>query len=275
MAVSPWPPVNTLRPRQNGRHFPDNIFKCIFLNENVSISIKIPLKFLPKGPINNIPALVQIMAWHRSGDKPLSEPMMVSILTHICITRPQWVRAINKNMLSLFSNHNSQGPSNLHSIRLFLLFTKNYMPKVHFAMVFELLIKISKKYACFLCKEINYSTHLRIPTLWPGWKIWLKITIKRTVSRDFAYEFTNCKCEMDPTWPSHWQYFNWFQKKFDKNLQYSGLKCAQLITTEFFTCQDSVTDVKLQNSIVLWSAEYIMNKSITKFIEFRIRLKYR
>ena len=45
----------------------------------------------PKGPINNIPALVQIMAWRRSGDKPLFEPMMVSLLTHICVTRPQRV----------------------------------------------------------------------------------------------------------------------------------------------------------------------------------------
>ena len=80
---------NTLRPRQYGRHFPD-IFKCIFLNENVCILIKISLKFVPKGPINNIPALVQIMAWRRSGDKPLSEPMMVSLMTHICVTRPQW-----------------------------------------------------------------------------------------------------------------------------------------------------------------------------------------
>ena len=62
--------VNTLRPRQNGCHFADDIFKCIFLNENVSIAIKISLKFVPKGPINNIPALVQIMAWHRPGDKP-------------------------------------------------------------------------------------------------------------------------------------------------------------------------------------------------------------
>ena len=44
------------------------------------------------GPINNIPALVQIMAWHRSGDKPLSEPMMVSLLMHICVTQPQWVK---------------------------------------------------------------------------------------------------------------------------------------------------------------------------------------
>ena len=82
---------NTLRPRQNGRHFPDDTFKRIFFNENVRISIKISLKFVPKGPINNNPALVQIMAWCRSGDKPLSEPMMVNLLTHICVTRPQWV----------------------------------------------------------------------------------------------------------------------------------------------------------------------------------------
>ena len=81
----------TLRPRQNGRHFPDDIFKWIFLNENVWISIKISLKFVPKGLINNIPALVQIMAWRRPGDKPLSEPIMVSLPTHICVTRPQWV----------------------------------------------------------------------------------------------------------------------------------------------------------------------------------------
>ena len=87
--TSPW--VNSLRPRQNGRHFADDIFKCIFLNENVWISIKISLKFVPKGPINNIPALVQIMAWCRPGDKPLSEPMMVRTPTHICVTRPQWV----------------------------------------------------------------------------------------------------------------------------------------------------------------------------------------
>ena len=84
--------INTLRPRQDGRHFPEDIFKRIFLNENVSISIKISLKFVPKGLINNIPALVQIMAWRRSGDKPLSEAMMVSLLTHICVARPQWVK---------------------------------------------------------------------------------------------------------------------------------------------------------------------------------------
>ena len=66
---------------------------AFFLNENIRISIKISLKFLPKGPINNNSALVQIMAWRRSGDKSLSEPMMVNLLTHICVTRPQWVKS--------------------------------------------------------------------------------------------------------------------------------------------------------------------------------------
>ena len=50
--------LNTLRPRQNGHHFADDTFKRIFLNENVRIPIKISLKFVPKGAINNIPALV-------------------------------------------------------------------------------------------------------------------------------------------------------------------------------------------------------------------------
>ena len=84
--------VNTLRSRQNCRHFPDDILKCIFLNEYVWISIKISLKFVLKGPNNNIAALVQIMAWRRPGDKPLSETMLSSLLTHICVTRPQWVK---------------------------------------------------------------------------------------------------------------------------------------------------------------------------------------
>ena len=68
--------LNSLRPRQKRRHFADDVFKCNFLNENVWIPIKVSLKFVPIGPINNIPALVQIMAWRRTGDKPLSEPIM-------------------------------------------------------------------------------------------------------------------------------------------------------------------------------------------------------
>ena len=76
-------PVNTLRPRQNGRQFADDTFKRIFFNENIRILIKISLKFVPKGLINNIPALVLIMAWRRPGDKLLSEAMMVRTLMHI------------------------------------------------------------------------------------------------------------------------------------------------------------------------------------------------
>ena len=78
--------LNTLRQRQNGCHFPDDIFKWIFLNENVWISLKISSKFVPKVWINNIPALVQIMAWRRPGHKPLSEPMMVQLLAHIYVS---------------------------------------------------------------------------------------------------------------------------------------------------------------------------------------------
>ena len=85
---------NSLRPRPNRRHFVDDIFKCISLIENVSIPIQFSLKFVPRGPINNIPALVQIMAWCRPGNKPLSEPMMDSLPTHICVTRPQWVKQV-------------------------------------------------------------------------------------------------------------------------------------------------------------------------------------
>ena len=82
--------VNTLRPRQNGRHFADDPFKRIFLNETLRISIKISPNFVPKGPIDNIPALIQIMAWRRRGDKLLSGTMMFRLPTHICVTRPKW-----------------------------------------------------------------------------------------------------------------------------------------------------------------------------------------
>ena len=63
-------------PEQNGRHFADDIFKCIFKNKNLCILIQISLKFVPMGPIDNNAAFVQLMAWRRTGDKPLSETML-------------------------------------------------------------------------------------------------------------------------------------------------------------------------------------------------------
>ena len=68
---------NSLRPKQNGRHFPDGILKWIFLNEHIWISIYISVKFVSTGPTNSIPALVQIMVWRRPVVKPLSEPLIV------------------------------------------------------------------------------------------------------------------------------------------------------------------------------------------------------
>ena len=91
-----------MRSKQNGGHFPGNIFKCIFFNENVCISIKISLSSLPKGSVNNIPVLVQIMAWHQSDDKSLSESMLVSLLMHICVTRSQWVNMMVLMWLCVF-----------------------------------------------------------------------------------------------------------------------------------------------------------------------------
>ena len=54
----------------------DDIFKFVFLNENGRILIQISLKFVSRSPIDNKPALVQVMAWRQIGDKPLPEPMM-------------------------------------------------------------------------------------------------------------------------------------------------------------------------------------------------------
>ena len=75
--------------RENAIHFPD-IFKYIFMKEKVWIPLKISLKFVPKVRINNMPALVQTTAWRRPGDKPLSDLMVVNLLTHTCVTRPHW-----------------------------------------------------------------------------------------------------------------------------------------------------------------------------------------
>ena len=84
--------LNILSLRQNGHHFQDDIFKCIIVNGNVCIAI---VKFVPKGPINNKPSLIEIMAWCRAGDKPSSEPTMARC---ICVTWP-WSLKLEKKWL--------------------------------------------------------------------------------------------------------------------------------------------------------------------------------
>ena len=93
---------NTLRLRQNGCYFAYNIFKCIFLNASVWISLKISLKFVHKVPMNNIPASVHMMARHQPGDQPLYETMIFSLLPHIYVT---WPQCINSKKTSFNSNY--------------------------------------------------------------------------------------------------------------------------------------------------------------------------
>ena len=68
--------INLFSPGQNGPHFTEDIIKCIFVNEKFCILIWISLKFVPTGPIDYKPALVQVMAWLQTGDKPLPEPIL-------------------------------------------------------------------------------------------------------------------------------------------------------------------------------------------------------
>ena len=78
----------TSRSRQNDRPLADDTLKRIFGNENVIISIKMSLKFVPEGQIHNIAAFVQIMTWCLVGAKPLSELMVIRLPTHICVGWP-------------------------------------------------------------------------------------------------------------------------------------------------------------------------------------------
>ena len=68
--------VNSSVYGQDGHHFSDGIFKCIFLIEKFGIVIQISLRFVPKGSINSKSALVQVMACRLFGDKPLPEQML-------------------------------------------------------------------------------------------------------------------------------------------------------------------------------------------------------
>ena len=67
---------NSSSPGQNGRYFGRRQFQMHFLNENDRIPIRISLNFVPRSPIDNNPALVQVMAWRRTGAKPLPELML-------------------------------------------------------------------------------------------------------------------------------------------------------------------------------------------------------
>ena len=96
----PHPPPPTPHPPTHTHTQPPPPFwqktfsNCIFLNENDRIPIQISFNYDPRSPIDNKPALVQVMPWRRTGNKPLPEPMMTSSVTHICGTRGRWVNLV-------------------------------------------------------------------------------------------------------------------------------------------------------------------------------------
>ena len=154
--------INTLRPRQNGRHFTDDTFKHIFLKENVRILIEIPLKFVPKSPIDNIPALFQIMAWRRPGDKPLSEAMMVSLLMHICVARPQWVNWLRPS--DTYMNENNI-PTLFQIMACHLFGTKpSSEPKLQYCQLDpkeHISAKFYLKFKCFHSRKCTWTCRLQ------------------------------------------------------------------------------------------------------------------
>ena len=70
-------PIKTQKHKQSGHSFANNIFKFIIFDENYSIFALILLSFATKGSIYNKSALVQVLAWCRTGAKPLPEPMLI------------------------------------------------------------------------------------------------------------------------------------------------------------------------------------------------------
>ena len=86
---------NLFIPGENGRHFAEDIFRCIIVNETFYISIQISLKFVPTGPIDNNQALFQIMAWCRIATHHYSNQCWPDTLTHICCIRGRWLNHVS------------------------------------------------------------------------------------------------------------------------------------------------------------------------------------
>ena len=103
------------------------------MNEHVRISIEILLKFCSYGSHKNIPTLVPIMAWRRPGDKSLSETMVVSLLTYICVTLPQWVNTSRETTRHAYSHKKSSTTNHVHFFMWCNIFCMVFKPLELFA----------------------------------------------------------------------------------------------------------------------------------------------
>ena len=106
-----------------------------------------------------VPALVQITAWRRPGDKPLSEPMTFDLLTHICVTWPLWVKYEHGLVLLCFVVVTSSAPNG------FIWFIYPYLSGLHHRHRGNLMIA---------------PVTVMLP-----WKIQVKLAWKQTKPKDY------------------------------------------------------------------------------------------
>ena len=167
--------IDTSLPRQNDRHFADDMFKRIFSNENVKISIQISPKVIPWGSIPNKLTLVQAMAWRRTGAKPLSEPIVTySSLTHICGTRGRCVNG----PCCIFFHHGTPKLGLKRMVFFFFLFTQ---------------IRCMWKYGSIIIKLSNFTVSpypLIILLPHSPWNIWIIDPFNTTPFFSISYEST-------------------------------------------------------------------------------------
>ena len=109
--------VLLIPPGQDGRHFADDVFKCIFVNENLCILIWISLKFVPKSLNDNIPTVVWVMAWCQTGDKPLPEPMLTE-LTEAYIAALGGDELKENDVMVVGNSHDIDGKMSIKAARL-------------------------------------------------------------------------------------------------------------------------------------------------------------
>ena len=145
------------------------------------------LKFVPKGPINNIPALVQIMTWRRPGDKPLSEPMMVGLLTHICVTRPQWVKATRTDLHPLWLKTLLMHPSEDYIWYLWLGMRLWYLQGINNGdtTVLYWTIDIWPRRSTFIGLQRSEQRKTSTAT---------RVSFRKTYMKSFSYRFSYIQC---------------------------------------------------------------------------------
>ena len=85
--------INPSLPGRLSGKIAHDIFRCLFFNENVGISIEISMKIVHKGPIDNKPALVQVMVWRRTDDKTLPERMLTQFTDAYMRHYGRWVNS--------------------------------------------------------------------------------------------------------------------------------------------------------------------------------------